>query len=208
MRYERSLTMPPATRFNKDAIVDAAFNLAKEKGLSGISARAVAKALGCSVAPIYECFATMEDFRAAVVQRVFALSDQLLATQSGPHLFENIGKASLAFAREYPALFRELVLEPNPYMVSYDQVEKAMLSALAKDKTLASWSTQDRRRLFLKMRIFQLGLSAMTANGHLPSWIDEQEVEQLLLETGDELMAARENKPRTRISRRNPAASR
>lgn len=183
--------MPPVTRFNKEAIVDAAFNLAKEIGLSGISARAVAKALGCSVAPLYECFATMEELRAAVVQRVFALSDQLLYGQKGPHLFENIGRASLVFAREHPALFRELVLEPNPYMASYDQVEKAMLAALAKDETLASWSGQDRRRLFLKMRIFQLGLSAMTANGHLPSWLDEQEAEQLLIETGDELIAAR-----------------
>lgn len=188
--------MPPATRFNKEAIVDASFNLAKEKGLSGISARAVAKALGCSVAPIYECFATMEELRVAIVQRVFALSDQLLAGQKGPHLFENIGRASLSFAREYPALFRELVLEPNPYMTSYDQVEKAMLAALAKDEALASWSELDRRRLFLKMRIFQLGLSAMTANGHLPSWLDEQEAEQLLMETGDELIAARFGRPR------------
>lgn len=188
--------MPPAVRFNRDAIVDAAFCLAREKGLSGISARGVAKALGCSVAPIYECFAAMGELRAAVVGRVFALSDQLLAGREGPHLFENIGRASLAFAREYPALFRELVLEPNPYMSSYDQVEEAMLSALAKDESLAAWSEQDRRRLFLKMRIFQLGLSAMTANGHLPSWLDEQEAENLLLETGDELIAAR-------IGRRN-----
>jgi AcrR family transcriptional regulator len=187
--------MPPATRFNKEAIVDAAFTLAREKGLSGISARVVAKALGCSVAPIYECFATMEELRAAVVQRVFALSDQLLSCQKGPHLFENIGRASLAFAREHPALFRELVLEPNPYMASYDQVEEIMLSALAQDETLASWSAPDRRRLFLKMRIFQLGLSAMTANGHLPSWLDEQEAEQLLIEAGDELIAARVARP-------------
>jgi AcrR family transcriptional regulator len=182
--------MPPATRFTRKAIVDAAFDLAKEKGLSGLSARGLAKALGCSVAPIYECFATMEDLRAAVVQRIFALSDKLLANQKGPHMFENIGKASLSFAREYPTLFRELVLEPNPYMASYDQVETAMLAALATDEVMGTWTEQERRRIFLKLRIFQLGLSAMTANGHLPSWIDEQEAEKLLLETGDELMAA------------------
>jgi AcrR family transcriptional regulator len=184
--------MPPATRFTREAIVDAAFDLAKEKGLSGLSARGLAKALGCSVAPIYECFATMEELRAAVVQRVFALSDQLLAGQTGPHLFENIGKASLAFAREHPVLFRELVLEPNPHMASYDQVEAAMLAALAMDEVMGTWTEQDRRRIFLKLRIFQLGLSAMTANKHLPSWINEEEAEKLLLETGDELMAARD----------------
>lgn len=187
--------MPPATRFNAETIVDAAFDLAKGKGLSGISARAVAKALGCSVAPIYECFTTMEELRAAVVQRVFALSNSLVANQKGPHLLENIGKASLAFAREHPALFRELVLEPNPYMSSYDQVELSMLSALTKDEVLGTWTEQERRRIFLKLRIFQLGLSAMTANGHLPSWLDEAEAEQLLIETGNELIAARIGRP-------------
>jgi AcrR family transcriptional regulator len=200
--------MPPATRFTREAIVDAAFDLAKEKGLAGLSARGLAKALGCSVAPIYECFATMEELRAAVVQRVFALSDTLLAKQKGTHLFENIGKASLAFAREHPALFRELVLEPNPYMASYDQVEAAMLAALATDEVLGTWTEQERRRIFLKLRIFQLGLSAMTANGHLPSWMDEQEAEKLLLETGDELMAARKGNLRSAESPQQAAGSR
>jgi AcrR family transcriptional regulator len=182
--------VPPITKYHRDQIIEAAFEIAKESGLSAISTRAVAKRLGCSVAPIYQNFATADELLAAVVERVFAMSDELLAAQTGPHPFENMGKASLAFARDFPALFRELALEPNPFVPAHDAIENAMLGVLATDDDLSLLNEEQRRRLFLKMRVFQLGLSAMVANGHLPSWMDDAAVEQLLLETGEEIATA------------------
>lgn len=181
--------MPPTTKYDREAIVEAAFEIAKEGGFSAISTRAVAKRLGCSVAPIYQNFATVEELITAVVERVSAMSGELLAAQTGPNPFENMGKASLAFAREYPALFREMALEPNDYLTPHEQIEDAMAGVMASDPELADWTDAARRRLFLKMRVFQLGLSAMVANGHLPSWMDEKAAEELLLETGEEIAA-------------------
>ena len=181
--------MPPTTRYDRDIIIEAAFEIAKESGFSAISTRAVAKRLGCSVAPIYQNFATVDELLAAVVVRVVAMSSELLAKQSGPNPFENIGKASLAFARDYPALFREMVLEPNDYITPHEQIEEVMVGMMASDPELAGWTDGARRRLFLKMRIFQLGLSAMVANGHIPSWMDENAVEEFLLETGKDIVA-------------------
>jgi hypothetical protein len=123
-----------------------------------------------------------------VVERVFALSDELLAKQKGSDLFENIGKASLVFAREYPVLFRELVIQKNPYMASYETVQDAMVEALAEDENMHGLTLDERKRLILKMRIFQTGLSVMVANGHLPSWLDDQAAEALLLEMGEDLL--------------------
>jgi AcrR family transcriptional regulator len=182
--------MPPTTKHSRETIIEAAFEIAREGGISAISTRAVAKRLGCSVAPIYQNFATVDELIAAVVERVSAMSGELLAAQTGPNPFENMGKASLAFARDYPALFREMALEPNDYMTPHEQIEDAMLGVMASDPELAGWTDTARRRLFLKMRVFQLGLSAMVANGHLPSWMDEKAAEQLLLETGEEIAAA------------------
>jgi hypothetical protein len=53
----------------------------------------------------------------------FPYREELLAKQKGKSLYENIGKASLSFAREYPILFRELSIQPNPYMASYETIE-------------------------------------------------------------------------------------
>ncbi len=186
--------MPPKNKFTREEIVETAFEIAKEEGFSKITARSVASRLNSSVAPIYVNFNTIEELTRAVVQRVFALSEELTAKQKGQNLFENIGKASLEFARDYPVLFRELVLKPNPYMASYEDTERVMVEALEENEEMKDWPMEERRRLFLKMRIFQLGLSAMVANGHVPSWLDEKESEKLLLETGDQLLLAEQIK--------------
>lgn len=180
--------MPPKTKFNKDDIVEAAFEIAREEGFAGITARSVAKRLRCSVAPIYLNFETIDDLIKAVVERVFALSDELLKKQDGSDLFENIGKASLVFAREYPVFFRELVMQQNPYMASYETVQDALVEAMAEDENLRGLTYDERKRLLLKMRIFQTGISVMAANGNLPSWLDDQAAEALLMEMGEDIL--------------------
>lgn len=188
--------MPPKTKFNREAIVEAAFDIAKEEGFAGITARSVAKSLHCSVAPIYVNFGTIDDLVKAVVERVFAVTNELLAQQKGPNLFENIGKASLVFAREYPVFFRELVMQQNPYMASYETYRDAMVEALAEDESMRNLTYDERKRLFLKIRIFQTGLSVMIANGQLPAWLDEQAAEALLLEIGEDLLRIPQMKQR------------
>ena len=180
--------MPPKPKFNKEAIVEAAYEIALEKGLSAITARSVANRLGSSVAPIYVNFATIEDLTTAVVGRVFTITNELVAKYKGANLFENMGKASLEFARAYPVLFRELTMEPNPYMSSYDTVEDSILEALAEDESMRGLTLDERRKLLFKMRVFQLGLAAMVANGHLPAWLENWQVEEIFLEVGDELL--------------------
>ncbi|AKB48301.1 Transcriptional regulator, TetR family [Methanosarcina sp. Kolksee] len=180
--------MPPKTKFDREAIVEAGFAIAKEEGFAGITARSVAKRLHSSVAPIYINFETIEDLIKAVIERVFALSEELLKKQEGSDLFENIGKASLVFAREYPVLFREMVMQKNPYVASYETFQDTMVEALAEDENLRGLTYDERKRLLLKMRIFQTGISVMTATGNLPSWIDDQAAEALLLEMGEDLL--------------------
>jgi AcrR family transcriptional regulator len=189
--------MPPKTKFDREAIVEAAFEIAKEEGFAGITTRSVAKRLRCSVAPIYLNFETIDDLITAVVERVFALSDELLKKQDGPDLFENIGKASLVFAREYPVLFRELVIQKNPYMASYETVQDALVEAMAEDENLRGLTYDERKRLLLKMRIFQTGISVMVANGNLSS-LDEQAAEALLMEMGEDLLLIQQIKQKER----------
>ena len=180
--------MPPKTKFDRETIVEAAFEVAREKGLSGITARSVSRRLNSSVAPIYVNFDAIEDLEEAVVKKFFALSEEFLAQQEGADLYRRIGLASLAFAREYPVLYRELSIQPNKYLASYETVETAMVEALADDEAMEGWSLEERKRLFLKMRVFQMGLTAMVANGHVPAWMDDRDLEEFFLEVGDDLL--------------------
>lgn len=182
--------MPPKSKFNKENILEAAFEIARVEGFSGITARGVASRLGCSVAPIYVNFATIEELVEAVVKRVFTISDELLAKHKGPNIFENIGRASIAFAREYPVLLRELVLQPNPHMASYASIETSMVDLLAQDESLRGWTVEQRKRLLFKVRVFQVGLSVMVANGQLPCWLDQSATDDMLMEAGDDFVLA------------------
>lgn len=38
------------------------------------------------------------------------------------------------------------------------------------------------------MRAFQLGMVIMVGNGHIPSWMEEDRLEELLMETGKDLV--------------------
>lgn len=186
--------MSPKTKFEKEDIIAAAFDLAKENGFSAVTARRVAGVLGSSVAPIYVNFQNIEDLIEAVVARVFLLSNELIEKQSGTSPFENMGKASLEFAKKYPVFFQELMLKPNPYMAAYPEIEKQMLELLSQDQRMAHLSFEQRKDVFLKMRIFQYGLSAMVANGLMP-FEDEKEIEKLLIETGEQILQVYQANP-------------
>ena len=186
--------MPPKTKFDKRSIIDAALEIAKEKGLSGIHARSVANRLNSSVAPIYLNFATIDDLVEAVVKHIFAISEEMFAKQNGQSVFEKMGKASLAFAREYPVLFRELVIQPNPYMESYETTENSLIEDLMEDEALQSWTFVELKRLILKMRAFQIGLSVLVANDNVPSWLDDQGFDALLMEVGEDVLLAHQIK--------------
>lgn len=182
--------MAPKTKYTKDEIVDAAFEIATTDGFDGITARSVAARLGCSVAPIYVNFSTIEELVSAVTERITALSTQLTEQQTGRDLFEKIGKASLAFARKYPVLFREIALKPNPHIASFEPIHEQMVDAFAEDETMRELTREERKRLFLKMQVFQTGLSVMIANNLAPVSLGEKEAEELLIETGEELLEA------------------
>jgi AcrR family transcriptional regulator len=185
--------MPPKTRFQRSDIVEAAITIARDEGLEAIKARRVADKLGSSVAPIYDNFATIDELVRAVVEHAMAISRSLLAEQQGESVFENIGRASLAFARSYPMLVRDLALKPNPWISDSEQQDHTLVEMMAEDPELAGWSRDERRRLLLQMRAFQLGLMAMTANKQIPSWAEDIDLEQLLMQTGTSLVQARSN---------------
>ena len=186
--------MTPRIQFEKNEIIEAALEIAKNEGFGGITARKVAKELGCSVAPIYVNFENIEDLIDAVVQRVYSLSGQFIHEAEGKDYFEKVGRASLSFARDYPVLLRELIFKPNPYKLKYDETEQVILEGMRLDPLMKDLKENDRRMLLLKMQIFQVGLSVMIANDNMPSWLHSEEYENLLIETGEELMCTVINK--------------
>lgn len=185
--------MPPQTKFSKEEIIQAAFEIAKVEGLDQITIRKVANRLGSSIAPIYVNFASVEELIQAVIGKISELSREILREQDTGNPFHDIGVASLRFAKEYSVLFRDLVMKRNDHMKDSDQEMASLLvEQMRGDSDLAGFTDEELKLILLKMKIFQLGLSVMIANGLLPdSFSEEQAIAMLDSAAADVIAGAR-----------------
>ena len=103
--------MPPKFKFTRDEITNAALNVTRKNGISGLTARALAAELGCSVKPIFGLFKNMEE----VGQEVFIASDLLYQNYLREDMakgkyppYKASGMAYIRFAKEERELFKLL----------------------------------------------------------------------------------------------------
>ncbi len=61
--------MPPKVKITKEMVLDAAFEIARRKGIENVSARTVSKELDCSTQPIMYNYPTVESLRKAVCRK-------------------------------------------------------------------------------------------------------------------------------------------
>src|SRR5690606_18911957 len=113
--------MAPKSKFTKEQIIDAAFEIARQEGLNGITIRKVADQLGSSIAPIYVNFKDVNELIREVIKKVSDVSKQYVAEINSGNPFHDIGVASIRCAKEYSVLFRDLVMRPNEHMQDYDE---------------------------------------------------------------------------------------
>ena len=103
--------MPPRVKFQKEEIVSAALNVAREKGIEAVTAREVARELGVSVGPIFTYFDTMDALKAELYERAKSrYRDYIERGLAGPIPFLGVWQQYTRFAREEPELYKLLFL--------------------------------------------------------------------------------------------------
>ena len=186
--------MGPKSKFSKEQIIDAAFEIARSNGMDSITIRGVAEKLGSSVAPIYVNFKDIDELLQAVVRKVFDIGQQILAEQlekNSGSPFLDIAMASLRFAKEYSALFRDLMMKKNNYMDNYDQdMAPMIIQEMKKDEDLKDFTEEELMTILFKMRVCQLGLSVMVANDLLPKDFNEEKMLDILNSTASDVIIA------------------
>ena len=92
--------MPPAVKFQKDEIINAAIHVARDKGIDAVTAREVAKTLKVSVGPIFTWFASMDELKAEVFQKAKDLYQAYIQEGlAGPIPFLGVGQQYIRFAK-------------------------------------------------------------------------------------------------------------
>lgn len=116
---DRGMIQPSV--FSRGQIIDAAFELIRERGWREVSTRAIAKKLGCSTMPIYSHMRSVRELQEELLikSRQFMKEYQNGSYSKDPLL--NLAVGYVVFAREEKNLFRFLYLDQT-WSVSADDL--------------------------------------------------------------------------------------
>ena len=106
--------MPRKTVIYKEDIINAAFELVREKGHEALNARALAERLGCSTQPIFSNFSSMDELSGQVLIKCLESYYSYVAAeferQQGFPPYKTYGMAYIRFAKEQKNLFKLLFM--------------------------------------------------------------------------------------------------
>lgn len=102
--------MPPKARFTREKIEEAAYQLAKKRGIDAVVAREVAKAMDMTVTPIFTYFSGMEELKLTVRDRVRReFTEYLACSLDYTPAFLEFCMRWIRYAAEYPNFYRLLM---------------------------------------------------------------------------------------------------
>lgn len=157
--------MPPKPKYTKEEIVNAAYELTREKGIDAVVAREVGKRLNTSASPIFTVWNSMEELK----EEVWKLAKQkyqeyMEGIFDYAPSFKEFGMRWVGFAAEEPNLYRLLFLSRrethNPY-VRFKKDFAGMITPLVEEiMNSFGLSKEDAEDLLNQMIIFANGIAA------------------------------------------------
>ena len=166
--------MPPKFKFTRKEITTAALNVVRNSGIAGLTARALAAELGCSVKPIFGLFKNMEE----VQQEVLVSANRLYQSYLQEDMSEGkyppykaSGMAYIRFAREEKELFKLLFMRDRSQETIEENKEEIRPLMELIEQNLGM--SEDAAYLFhLEMWVYVHGIATMAATSYL-NWDDE-----------------------------------
>lgn len=161
--------MPPKFKFTKSEITETALHVTRESGISGLTARALAAKLGCSVKPIFGLFQNMEEVQKEVLKAAGNLYQSYMQEDiSGGKYppYKASGMSYIRFAKEEKELFRLLFMRDrsNENRKENQEEIKPLLEMIQKNTGL---SEEDARLFHLEMWLYVHGIATMIATSYL-----------------------------------------
>ncbi len=193
--------MPPKQRVTKEMILEQAFHIVCENGIEAVTARSVAKQVGCSIQPIFSQFATMEDLRQGTFDYACEyLMAEIMDFKDSPNFFSQTTLWVLHLAQSRPHLYHLLYLSNNyasknllDVMLAYESNQEML------DKMMAGYGL-DREMcedILIKGFLFLHGIATMVSTNHM-DFSDEQVASMMKDTISDIVRGAKERKERTK----------
>lgn len=152
----------------KDDIMNAAFAILQEEGISQVTARKLAAKANCSTQPIFRIYKNMDELMEELFTKACEFFqeyyDKFQRQTVTP--FVHLGFIYIKFAEEHKRLFQFIFLSEERFGRSmYDLVNGSEGYVSKEIQTAASQGCQNASGLFMKMWIFIHGAACMTLTG-------------------------------------------
>lgn len=177
--------MPPKPKFNKEQIVQTAFEIVTESGIDALTARSLGKKLGSSARPIFTVFKSMDDVQKEVITSAESLYDSYVEEGLKEDIaFKGVGKAYIRFAVEQPKLFQLLFMREqnkvygvNEVLGAIDHNKNAILLSIEEGYHLPKDTAM---KLYQHLWIYSHGIATLLATNVCK--FSGQEVSDMLTE--------------------------
>lgn len=171
--------MPRKFKFTRKEILSVALDLAREKGISAVTARGIGDKLGASSKPIFSLYENMEDVLNAVMEAADELYHNYLKEDmaSGKYPpYKASGMAYIRFAKEEKELFKLLFMRDRSHENTDNKEDNKQLLELIQQNLGIN---EDEAYLFhLEMWIYVHGMATMLATSYLE--LDEAFISKVL----------------------------
>lgn len=162
--------MPPKMKFTREEIIAAALEIVREGGMTALTARNLASALGSSAKPVFGLFENMQQVQDEVVRAANHEYQGFLYTEMMRGIYKPYkasGMAYIAFARRSPELFKLLFMRDRSAMEQTQAEDESIEDIIALISRNTGLSREDARLFHLEMWIFVHGIATMIVTGYL-----------------------------------------
>jgi AcrR family transcriptional regulator len=181
--------MPPQNIFTREMFIEAAFKVARTKGIEKLSARLLAHELHCSTMPIYSYLKSMKKLKEDLWRKAIDLMLSYQTTRRTDSPFLDMGLGYVMFARNEKHLFRFLFmgserdLRHNRGNNLRQMAMNNLLPGMEDDPMLQGLDPSQREQILVKMWIFTHGIAFLASSNALPN-DDEKYIAGLIHDTG------------------------
>lgn len=159
--------MAPKTIFNREEIINTAFEVVKKSGFRDFSARKIADEMNASTGPVYSYFSSMDELRTEVLLKAEELMLEYTMKPYTRSVFLNMGTGIVLFSQENRELFRALLLESGETRALLKNFFRALMTGLDKDELISMLPPKERREVMNRMAIFTHGFASLICVGLL-----------------------------------------
>lgn len=180
--------MPKKTKFTKATVIEAGLKQLKESGWEGLTPKSVAKKLGASTMPIFSHFATMNDFKIAIMDRAWEIIAEYASRTYTGDTWVDQGIGYVLFSRDHGQIFNCMhygkVEEIRERRMQFWGYASAQLEG---HKRFEGLSDEQLTLIRHTRALLTHGIAVSVSSGFAPLWGDEDVIREMLILCSDVL---------------------